>query len=139
MSKVWLRAALVGLTVFSLSCGPTRDDPLTLEWWFPDRDVQSVRFLQQQKISFFVQDLPLSDTLQLMHKKTGLHFAKHDSLANDPLVTFRSHELPVFVALNWLCGTIDSGWGVKGNIVYIGDDLDDMDFKGILYRNGSQQ
>jgi len=126
--SIWLRAFLAGILLLLSSCAERRVEVHTLEFWFPSRDVQPVRFLENQKITFFFQEVPLSSVLQEMHKMTGVHFVKHESMKEDPMVMLRVKELPVFVALCWLCGSLHADWGVKDKVVYVGLDLKDMDF-----------
>ncbi len=122
------------LLVLGLSgCPAQRAEPTTLEWWYPGRDVETLRYLEEKKVSFGFSVVPLSEVLQKVQEMAGVVLRKDQNMLSDPPVTLRVDDLELFIALRWISGVTKTAWGKKDGEIYFSDTADGFDFVGADY------
>ena len=123
------------LTTISFSgCSIGKPNYMKPRWRYPGQNTRVIGFLADKNVTVGPSDsIRVATVLKSMEEQTGCTIVKHSSIPDDPEIAYWARDLPLFMALDWLAGAAGLVWGVKDGTIFVGRDLEEMDFLGWDY------
>lgn len=78
-------------------------------------------------------DVPLQVAIASLNKTSKLKIKQTNESLNIPHLYLNFGEMPLYMLFHHIALNLSIGWGIKGNVVYFGRNLNKMDYIGAQY------
>ena len=93
----------------------------------------------KKKGSFVLKDLKIEDAIKKIKETTHLKIKSNIVLSDEETMDITIKDLPIYASFHLIAEYFQIGWGIKGNTIYFGRDLREMDYIGAQYSDEYQK
>ena len=79
------------------------------------------------------QDVSLQVAIASLNKTSKLKIKQTNEILNNRNLNINLGEMPLYMIFHRIALNLSIGWGIKGNVVYFGRNLNNMDYIGAQY------